>query len=153
MQGTWVICYTSYMLGKAIRFLTQPLKHEKPTGLYISRSRIPGAGYGVFCGKDLQAGEIIEVAPFIEIPREIVYSDPNILWKYVFTSHNSPARVILALGFGSMYNHSSDNPNVGHFINQQDRHRLLNFCALDDIPKGSELLLDYGPQHSVNRKT
>lgn len=140
------------MLGKALRFLTQPAHHNKPADLYIRRSRIPDAGYGVFCGKPIRAGDVIEVAPFIEIPREIVYANPNILWKYVFTSHNSPHKVILALGFGSMYNHSTTNPNVGHFINPHDPQRLLNFCALKDIPQGSELLLNYGPRHSVNRK-
>ena len=128
----------------------KPPSFSKPHKLCIRRSRIPKAGYGVFCTQPIRNGELVEVAPFIEVPRHIVYAGDNILWKYVFTSHNDPRSVILALGYGSMYNHSSD-PNVAHFVNHRDPKRLLSFRAIKDIPQGSELYLDYGPQHAVNR--
>jgi len=134
----------------SIANIFKPNQYPKPYKISIRKSRIPDAGYGVFCNKDLQAGEIVEVAPFIEVPRSIVYAADNILWKYVFTSHLDPRNVVLALGFGSMYNHSS-KPNVAHFVSERDPKRLLTFRAISSVPAGSELYLDYGPKHSVNR--
>lgn len=138
------------MFRAALNFF-RPRKFAKPSSLCIRKSRIPNAGYGVFCNRPFRAGEVVEVAPIIEVPRSVVYTADNILWSYVFTSHNDPKCVVLALGYGSMYNHSS-KPNVGHFVNGYDPKRLLTFRAIKDIPEGAELLLDYGPGHSVSRR-
>lgn len=112
--------------------------------LCIRRSRIPDAGLGVFAKRNLKAGELLENVPFIEVPSIVVYSQPNILQHYVFNSHNDDGNVIIAFGYGSMYNHSPTEPNVQYYINKKDRRRLLDFRALYDIPEGAELLINYG---------
>jgi hypothetical protein len=82
-------------------------KVQGPRKLQIAKSRIAGGGYGVFAREDIRKGEILETAPFIEIPKEVVYtSQPNLLQDYVFTSHVNKGHVIVVFGYGSMYNHS-----------------------------------------------
>jgi uncharacterized protein len=119
--------------------------------LKIVKSRIRGGGYGVIATHPIRAGEVLEVCPFIEIPKHIVFDrEPNMLQNYVFTSHCKPNHALVVFGYGSMYNHSLKNPNVYYRINTYDKNRLLDFVALKDVPPGAELLVSYGPGHQVN---
>jgi len=124
-------------------------RHNGPCKLQIAKSRVPGGGYGVFTKKLVKKDELLEVTPFIEVPKHIVFGQPNILQNYVFTSHCKPGHVLVVFGNGSMYNHST-KPNVVYRINGQNRKRFLNFEAMQDIPAGAELLINYGPDHLVN---
>lgn len=125
-----------------------------PKKLQVAKSRVPDGGYGVFARDHIKKGEILEVAPFIEVPRNIVYGNgvgKNLLQDYVFTSHVKPNHVIVCFGYGSMYNHDLDN-NVYYRVSRHNPNRFLEFVALKDIPRGRECLINYGPGHHVNKR-
>jgi SET domain-containing protein len=110
--------------------------------VYMAKSRIPGAGYGVHARKDLKAGELIETCPFIEVPYSIIYDRGNILQSYAFQSPNE-GMVIVVFGLGSMYNHSLSS-NVDYLVSSKDPSRLMDFVVSRDTPKGQELHINYG---------
>ena len=72
----------------------------------------------------------------------------SVLHDYYFVwgaDHNQAA---IALGFGSLYNHS-DTPNVA-FLPDYD-HLTIDFISLRPLRAGEELLVDYrgeGPQRA-----
>lgn len=126
-------------------------KVSGPAKLKIAKSQVLNGGYGVFAKENIKKGEVLEVAPFIEVPRNIVYGQPkNMLQDYVFASHNKPNHVIICFGYGSMYNHALKN-NVYYRISGCNPSRFFEFVAIRDIPKGDELLINYGPDHHVNQ--
>ena len=125
-------------------------KAKGPRKLQVAKSRVPGGGYGVFAKQPIKQGEVLEVAPFIEVPSKFVFDQPNLLQNYVFTSHCKPNHVLVVFGYGSMYNHSIPKQNVYYRINGHNKNRFLDFVALEDIPVGVELLINYGPAHQVN---
>jgi SET domain-containing protein len=120
-----------------------------PVKLQIAKSRVKNGGYGVYAKKNIRAGEVLEMAPFIEVPRNIVYGQKNLLQDYVFTSHLNKNHVIVVFGYGSMYNHSLKN-NAYYRISSHNPNRFLEYVALTDIPRGTEILISYGPAHHVN---
>ena len=73
--------------------------------------KIRGKGRGVFARRPIEEGEIIERVPVIVIPADQVGDDPgrNGLAGYVFAWGRGT--VALALGYGSLYNHSYE-PNA-----------------------------------------
>ena len=128
-------------------------KVRGPRKLQVAKSRVPNGGYGVIAREPIRKGELLEVCPFIEMPKNIIFgAGKNILQDYVFTSHCKPNHALIVFGYGSMYNHAK-NPkkqNVFYRINGHNRKRFLDFVALRDIPAGTELLINYGPGHQVN---
>jgi SET domain-containing protein len=122
--------------------------HEK---LYIAPSRISGAGYGVFAKKPLNADELIELAPFIEIPNQVVINLPNRLQDYAFKSHLNPNHVIIIFGYGSIYNHQT-HPNVKYVPYIKDPKRFIAFYTLKDVPANEELHVHYGRDPITKKK-
>jgi len=116
------------------------VNHDK---LYIAPSVIPGAEYGVFAKKRIKPKEVIELAPFVEVPRDALYTYPNRLQEYAFRSHIQPNPTIIILGYGGMYNHHT-HPNVAYDKYPQDPNRFLVFFAIKHISKDSELFIHYG---------
>lgn len=111
--------------------LTPSLKIEvRPAG---------GKGRGVFASQDIKRGEIVEIAPTIYVPDEQYgYLTAAILANYVFSAHDEEGSVV-ALGYASLYNHSS-NANADWNMNKDS----IVIRALSDIKAGSEITLDYG---------
>lgn len=109
----------------------------------VKKSSIPGAGYGVFATQNIKEGELLETAPFVEVPNNVIYSGDNILQYYVFESHLKPNHLVVVFGTGSMYN-TSKNPNAYVKVNNKDRKRLLDYVALKPIRAGEEIFIDYG---------
>ncbi|MDB5294229.1 MAG: hypothetical protein JWO31_212 [Phycisphaerales bacterium] len=104
-------------------------------------------GRGVFARFDIPAGTLIERVPAILIPKQQVFGDSEaarratlISW-YVFDWEGMTKRdyVALALGYGSIYNHS-DVPNC-----RVERHSpdLLEFTARRDINADEEIFITY----------
>ena len=130
-------------------------------------------GRGVFAKENIKAGEILEVAPIILIPKgdlqEIEYApgkyelkkfrknpikDKDIqLSRYVFSWNDNLEAI--ALGYGSLYNHNP-NPSVEQVRDYQNE--TITFKALKDVPLGEELYIDYGydpttyPSHEIVSK-
>jgi len=105
-----------------------------PTKLRVGKSH----GYGIFATAPIKAGEIIEETPMLS------QNDPY-LTNYTFGYNKQH---LLALGFGSLYNHS-DNPNVSHSINTEGN--VMTFTALRDIPEGGQCTISYGSQYFPSR--
>lgn len=114
--------------------------------IHISQSKIPGAYRGVFANLNIKRGEIIEICPIIEIPnQEISNIEKSILVNYVYFFGKNKDRMLLALGFGSIYNHSY-TPNAEYKI--KPSKRIVQFVATQNIKKGEEITVNYSQGNS-----
>ena len=124
-------------------------------------------GRGVFSKEFIKAGEVVEIAPVLLIPKgdlqEIDYApgkfelkktrknpikDKDIqISRYVFFWNEELEAI--ALGYGSLYNHSS-NPNIKHERDYQNE--TITFIALKDLNPGEELYINYGYNPEVYEK-
>src|SRR3972149_1064216 len=111
--------------------------------IYIASSKIRNAGRGVYAGRDIKKGEIIEKCPVIEIPKNDVSNlKDSILVTYFFYFGKKKERLFIALGFGSIYNHAY-KANAKYEI--RPKEKTLDFIALNDIKKGDETTVNYNP--------
>ena len=116
-------------------------KFTASDNIYISKSKIHNAGRGVFARRDIKKDEIIESCPIIEVPKNDRSNlSESILVTYFFYFGKNKKRVVLALGFGSIYNHSY-KPNAIFRIKQKDM--IIDFVALKDIKKDDEITVNY----------
>ncbi len=111
--------------------------------IYIAKSKIKEAGRGVFASADIKKNETIEAAPVIIFDHD---DDgqvaKTILQHYVFEYTKNSS--LLALGFGSLYNHSL-TPNAKYEIEENELGNVLYFIATRKILKGEEIYINYGP--------
>jgi SET domain-containing protein len=101
--------------------------------------RIKGKGRGVFARREISRGEVFERVPLL-----IMTSD-----EYAKGLSNSPLKdycfawgvdqVVLALGYGSLYNHSY-KPNARY---EDVGTAIKAFVALRAIAKGEEITINY----------
>jgi hypothetical protein len=104
--------------------------------LYIDQS--PGKGRGVFTDSTIPAGAPIERAPVIIIPAgQWENMEGTVLFDYYFAWKEHSA---LALGLGSLYNHSY-NPNARY--HKQYAEQVIEIVALRTIHAGEEILINY----------
>ena len=107
---------------------------------YVAPTSIPGAGYGIFAGRDYQQGDTVETCIFLEV--ELTHPFPKTLQNYVFGNHQQNSdKVLMMLGNGPLFNHS-DTPNLIYGPNGQNRQVV--FKATQKIAKDSELFISYG---------
>jgi SET domain-containing protein len=101
----------------------------------------PEKGRGVFASKDFASGEPIETTPVILItPGDWFCIAPTVLADYVFNFGPEKDHAAIALGFGSLYNHSY-SPNARYF-KDWDR-REIRFVAVRAIRSGEEITVNY----------
>lgn len=109
--------------------------------VYVDKSRIPNAGRGVFAKIDIKKGELIERCPVIKVTRyDTSNLNESILVTYFFYFGKNKDQLAVALGFGSIYNHSY-TPNATYKI--KIREEMIDFVAIKDINKGSEITVNY----------
>ncbi len=102
---------------------------------------IPAKGRGVVAGRRFTKDELIERDTVIVVPRqdwELVQQ--TVLSEYCFFWHDGDEDVAVALGHGSLLNHSY-SPNalcVKHL-----RKKVIDFVALRDIERGEEVTINY----------
>ena len=101
--------------------------------------QVKGKGRGVFARRSIPEGEVIETCPVLVLPAEQVGDDParHALAAYIFEW--GPGTVALALGYGSLYNHSQQ-PNARY---EDIGGRTKLFVALRDIAPGEEITVNY----------
>jgi len=101
--------------------------------------RVKGKGRGVFARKHIAAGAIIERVPVIFIPINLLVDglDNPLLAKFVF--YRNRTTVALALGYGSLYNHSF-TPNARY---EDEAGATMVFVALRPIAAGEEITFNY----------
>jgi len=115
--------------------------------LYISYSDIID-GHGVFTNSDLTPGQVVEISRLISFDNRI-HRVRHPFADYFFRMDESRKISGLALGFGSLYNHSED-PNVRYKI---DRDReLITYITCKHVKAGSELYISYGESWWSSRK-
>ena len=100
-------------------------------------------GRGVFAASRLACGEIIETTPIILIPAaEWPHIEPTVLALYIYnfgpTAEEEHAAI--ALGYGSLYNHSY-MPNAKYIKSWEEQ--VIRFVALRDIEPGEEITINY----------
>ncbi len=96
-------------------------------------------GRGVFCAEDIVEGSVIEICPVIVIPKKDKSNIHNsVLHDFYFNWEDGAAAI--ALGFGSLYNHS-EKPNADYEM-RFDSDQIL-FKALFDIKSGQEICISY----------
>lgn len=96
-------------------------------------------GRGVFAQKRFSKGEIIERSPVIVIPTEQVkLIDQTVLFDHYYVWNER--RAAIALGFGSLYNHSY-HPN-SFYVKKFDEC-IVEHIAYRDIEVGEEITANY----------
>ena len=109
--------------------------------VYVKKSKILNAGRGVYARCDIKKDEIIERCPVIEVPKHDMSNlRESILVDYFFYFGRSKERLVIALGFGSIYNHSY-KPNATFKIKQTEE--VIDFVALNNIKKDDEITFNY----------
>lgn len=125
----------------------------KKTFIKISHEDV---GLGVFASEDIEKDEIIEVTPLIQLGWRTRYQRDPAITKYAFANSACKCKecmdhgniLYFMTGMGPIYNHS-DNPNTIQKF-QYSKH-LMTVIAKEDIKKGQEIFINYGPEYFKNR--
>ncbi len=112
-----------------------------PTNLYISHSTIPNAGRGVFAGRNYKKGELIEECPMIVFcEQSVTLIDQTELARYYYEWGKDHKKGAIALGLGSIYNHSHKS---NARFDQDFTHDVIQITAHTTIHKGEEITTNY----------
>ena len=97
---------------------------------------------GVFADVQLPAGALIEAAHCIRLPavEQREHFQFTVLQHYTFNADKGD--YLLALGIGSLFNHSS-SPNVDYRVDT--KHDIIRYFTARKIAAGEELFIFYGP--------
>lgn len=105
-------------------------------------------GRGVYCNRKLNAGALIETSPVVVVDKsEWKYLKKTILYDYCFTWGENYQDTAIALGYGSLFNHSF-KPNA-RFVNNLD-NMSIDFFAIDVINAGEEITINYNEDTDDN---
>ena len=109
--------------------------------LLIGVKESPGKGRGIFAQRNFKKGEIIETCPVIVLPPEEISSlELTQLYNYYFAWGPDSKEAAIALGYGSLYNHSY-TPNARY---EKDFNRnLIKYICIRDIEKDEEITINY----------
>ena len=113
--------------------------------LYISKSPLKGADWGVFADSFIPKGTTIEVARTLKLKNEHLFQEGNMLNDYVFKLDDKHS--LIALGFGSLFNHN-DKPHVSYKVTDGK----VYYFTLKDIHPNDEIFISYGENWWKNRK-
>ncbi|MEM5003277.1 SET domain-containing protein [Priestia megaterium] len=98
-------------------------------------------GRGVYSKSDIRAGQVIEISPVILfLKEESEYIKDTIISSYWFNWQANNFDSALALGYGSLFNHSY-TPNAA-FYNNYDSLEII-FYALSNIKANEEIVINY----------
>ncbi len=107
------------------------------SGIFADDS--PGRGRGVFAGRPFQKSDLIEACPVIVLSAsETALIDGTRLYDYYFGWERDQAAI--ALGFGSLYNHSK-SPNAMYVKDYTSG--VIRVHAIADIDPGDEIFIKY----------
>jgi len=98
-------------------------------------------GRGVFADQPIRKGQVIEVCPVIPLSKaDEAKLATTVMDRYVHVWGHNQQLACVALGFGCLYNHSS-NPNaVGCEVTALTQ---IEIVALRDIEKDEQIFIDY----------
>lgn len=102
----------------------------------------PEKGRGLKAGMAMSAGEVVMTVPLLIFnERDSRLLGRTMMAHYVF--HYQGEQTALALGLGSIFNHSGTYWNTDWRAHPTDP-TLYEFFLLDDVAEGDELLINYG---------
>lgn len=108
--------------------------------IYADKS--PIHGWGVFAKEDIMEGEVFEECPILTLPIEKGEITPLLIdYRFNWPQGNDWQEQVLALGYGSLYNHSND-PNA--FWVSDIENRIFKFVSNREIKQGEEIFVWYG---------
>ena len=108
--------------------------------IYIDKS--PIHGWGVFAKEDIIENEVFEECPILTLPITKGESTPLLIdYRFNWPQGTEWEEQVLALGYGSLYNHS-DNANA--FWVSDIENRTFKFISSRPIKKGEEIFVWYG---------
>jgi SET domain-containing protein len=98
-------------------------------------------GKGVFTSEAIAENTLIEIAPVIVLSAaDLLLIEKTQLYNYYFKWGETQLEAVIALGYGSMYNHSYQ-PNVAYLMDYEGQTIL--FIAWKNIAAGEELFINY----------
>ncbi len=98
-------------------------------------------GRGVYAGHAFSPGDSIEICPVIVIsPEDRAIIHHTKLHDYYFAWGDNQKYAAIALGYGSIYNHSR-KPNAQFTLDLRRRHIIIE--CIDRIEVGDEILINY----------
>jgi len=108
--------------------------HFEHSGLIEIRNS-PRKGRGVFAKKAIKKGAIIERVPLLIVTWDEMADSELADYAFVY----SPTKVAIALGYGSLYNHSY-SPNARY---DDEGKKAKVFSAIANIKAGEEITVNY----------
>jgi uncharacterized protein len=112
----------------------------------VEVKRAVGKGRGVFARRAIRKGEVFETCPVLVLPAGSIEDFSAGLGPYVFLW--GEGKLALALGHGSLYNHSY-RPNARYSdVGPQSKA----FTALRDIAPGEEITVNYNGELGRRKK-
>lgn len=107
--------------------------------LFIAESDL--GGKGVFSGETLEEGDLIEICPVIVLPEaDLPAIHGTRLHDYYFLWGEEQQQCAIALGYGSLYNHSYE-PNARYLIDYE--HDTIDVYCIRTIQPGDEVTVNY----------
>lgn len=117
--------------------------------VYVKRSKIPNAGRGVYALRSINKGEVIEMCPIIKVPKnDMANLTESTLVTYFYYFGRKREQLLVALGFGSIYNHLRKS-NATYKIKPKENR--IDFIALTNIKKDDEITVDYNQANPKNK--
>ena len=138
-----------------INMASDDIIHVPITPMYIKN--VLGKGRGVYATEDIPSRTLINISPVLLFPEAtecttkqeqgdehqttlpVCCPERDILAHYTYSFGNNTQA--LALGMGSMFNHSRRN-NVGFIVDKVNL--LIRYTTVKDVAKDTELLINYG---------
>ena len=121
---------------------------QRIPSLFISPSEL--GGRGVFTGAPVEEGALIEICPVIVLPeKDLPIIHKTALHDYYFLWGDDQKKCAIALGNGSIYNHSYQ-PNAKYLLDYE--HGTIDFYAIKNIEAGDEILVNYNGEAHIQTK-
>ena len=141
----------SFTVGTPSRAKKERLFHSDK----IEIRKSPVHGYGVFAKDDIKKGELLEECYYLEVG----WSEEMGRYRFDFKDNQlgqtpldeNPEKMVISLGFGSMYNTSLSGEENGS-INHDLDNEIFVFKSLKDIKKDEEILLEYDLEYETEDK-
>jgi SET domain-containing protein len=108
--------------------------------VYTDKS--PIHGWGVFAKEDIMEGEVFEECPILTLPIDKGEITSLLIdYRFNWPQGNDFEEQVVALGYGSLYNHSD---NANSFWISDLENRTFKFISNREIKKGEEIFVWYG---------
>jgi uncharacterized protein len=105
----------------------------------IEVKRVRGKGRGVFARRSIHHGELIERVPVVVLKINDVKDSEGWTGLAAYCFHWTKGTLALALGYGSLYNHSY-RPNARY---DDLEGQIKEFIAIRNIEPGEEITVNY----------